>query len=29
VIGYKEAFFESATGDLCIVMELCDNGDLL
>jgi NIMA (never in mitosis gene a)-related kinase len=29
VIGYKEAFFEKQTGNLCIVMELCDNGDLL
>jgi NIMA (never in mitosis gene a)-related kinase len=29
VIGYKEAFFESESGNLCIVMELCDNGDLL
>jgi len=29
VIGYKEAFFENSSGNLCIVMELCDNGDLL
>jgi len=29
VIGYKEAFFESTAGNLCIIMELCDNGDLL
>jgi len=29
VIGYKEAFFESSSGNLCIVMELCDSGDLL
>lgn len=27
VIGYKEAFFEA--GNLCIVMEQADNGDLL
>ena len=29
VIGYKEAFFCSKTGNLCIVMEICDSGDLL
>jgi NIMA (never in mitosis gene a)-related kinase len=29
VIGYKEAFFENESGNLCIVMEICDNGDLL
>lgn len=29
VIGYKEAFFEHSTGQLCIVMELADDGDLL
>lgn len=29
VIGYKEAFFENATGNLCIVMEIADGGDLL
>merc|ERR1712226_1361997 len=29
VIGYKEAFFENESGNLCIVMEMCDNGDLL
>ena len=29
VIGYKEAFFENAQGNLCIVMEQADNGDLL
>ena len=29
VISYKEAFFESKTDSLCIVMELADNGDLL
>ena len=29
VIGYKEAFFENLTGNLCIVMEMADNGDLL
>ena len=29
VIGYKEAFFESTTGNLCIVMECADNGELM
>ena len=29
MIGYKEAFFENATGNLCIVMELANGGDLL
>lgn len=29
VIGYKEAFFENSTGQLCIVMEMADDGDLL
>lgn len=29
VIGYKEAFFENSQGNLCIVMEMADNGDLL
>ena len=29
VIGYKDAFFENAAGNLCIVMEHADNGDLL
>jgi NIMA (never in mitosis gene a)-related kinase len=29
VIGYKEAFFDVAQGNLCIVMEMADNGDLL
>jgi len=28
VAGYKEAFFEQATGTLCIVMEYADGGDL-
>lgn len=28
VAGYKEAFFEQATGTLCIVMEFCNGGDL-
>ena len=28
VIGYKEAFFEEATNELCIIMELADGGDL-
>ena len=29
VIGYKDAFFEASSGNLCIVMEHADNGDLL
>jgi NIMA (never in mitosis gene a)-related kinase len=29
VIGYKEAFFENTAGNLCIVMEQADGGDLL
>ena len=29
VISYKEAFFETKTDSLCIIMELADNGDLL
>lgn len=29
VIAYKEAFFENAAGNLCIVMENADGGDLL
>ena len=29
VIGYKEAFFENSTGNLCIVMEMADGGDML
>ena len=29
VIAYKEAFFESKDGSLCIVMEHADGGDLL
>ena len=28
VAAYKEAFFETATGTLCIVMEFADGGDL-
>jgi len=28
VAGYKEAFFETATSTLCIVMEYADGGDL-
>lgn len=28
VASYKEAFFESATGTLCIVMEFANGGDL-
>ena len=29
VIGYKDAFFDSKDGSLCIVMEIADGGDLL
>jgi NIMA (never in mitosis gene a)-related kinase len=29
VIGYKDAFFENASGSLCIIMEMANNGDLL
>lgn len=29
VIGYKEAFFEANGGNLCIVMEKADGGDLM
>lgn len=29
VIGYKEAFFESTTDCLCIIMENADGGDML
>jgi len=28
IISYKEAFIDSRTYTLCIVMELVDNGDL-
>lgn len=28
IASYKEAFFEQATGTLCIVMEFADGGDL-
>ena len=28
VIGYKEAFVDEDSGDLCIVMEMADSGDL-
>ena len=28
IAGYKEAFFESATSTLCIVMEYANGGDL-
>ena len=28
VAGYKEAFFETSTSTLCIVMEYADGGDL-
>jgi NIMA (never in mitosis gene a)-related kinase len=29
VIGYKDAFFDNLTGDLSIVMEYADGGDLM
>jgi NIMA (never in mitosis gene a)-related kinase len=29
IVEYKEAFIDSATNVLCIVMEYCDDGDLL
>lgn len=29
IIQYKESFFDDLSGCLCIVMELCDGGDLL
>lgn len=29
IVAYKEAFFENKEGNLCIVMEQADNGDLL
>jgi serine/threonine protein kinase len=28
VISYKESFFDDASLSLCIVMELCDGGDV-
>lgn len=28
IIGYKEAFFDESTNQLCIVMEIADGGDL-
>jgi NIMA (never in mitosis gene a)-related kinase len=28
VIGYKEAFFDESTNQLCIVMEMANGGDL-
>jgi NIMA (never in mitosis gene a)-related kinase len=28
VIGYKDAFFDENTNELCIIMELADGGDL-
>ena len=28
IIGYKEAFFDELTNELCIVMEMADGGDL-
>ena len=29
VINFKEAFFEAGQGNLCIVMEMADGGDVL
>ena len=29
IIQYKESFFDDQSACLCIVMELCDGGDLL
>jgi NIMA (never in mitosis gene a)-related kinase len=29
IVSYKESFFEDSTSCLCIVMDLCDGGDLL
>ena len=29
IIQYKESFFDASSACLCIVMELCDGGDLL
>ena len=29
VVGYKDAFFDNLTGDLCIVMEFAGGGDLM
>jgi NIMA (never in mitosis gene a)-related kinase len=29
IIQYKESFFDDSSAGLCIVMELCDGGDLL
>ena len=28
VVAYKEAFIDEKSSDLCIVMEMCDSGDL-
>jgi serine/threonine protein kinase len=28
IVGYKEAFFEDDTSQLCLVMEYLDDGDL-
>jgi len=28
VIGYKEAFLDEASNELCIIMELANGGDL-
>ena len=28
IVGYREHFTDSATGDLCIVMELCRGGNM-
>jgi NIMA (never in mitosis gene a)-related kinase len=29
IVSYKDAFYEEATNCLCIIMELCENGDIL
>jgi NIMA (never in mitosis gene a)-related kinase len=29
LVGFKEAFFEDSTNNLCCVMEFCNGGDLL
>lgn len=29
IIGYKDAFYDEPTSNLCVVMEYATNGDLL
>ena len=29
IVSYKDAFYEEPTNCLCIIMELCENGDIL